>query len=97
MKIFEFKLKGKKKQYARVDDAIRTSQFVRNKCLRYWMDNKDKKVDTERSRSACRVRGVNKYALNKYCAVLAAEFPFADELNSMASPNGDAALTSICC
>ena len=70
MKIFEFKLKAKEKQYVGVDDAIRTSQFVRNKCLRYWMDNKDKKV--------------NKYALNKYCAVLAAEFPFADELNSMA-------------
>ena len=70
MKVFEFKLKGKQRQYARVDDAVRTSQFVRNKCLRYWMDNKDKKV--------------NKYALNKYCAVLAAEFPFADELNSMA-------------
>lgn len=83
MRIFEFKLKGKEKQFCRVDNAIRTSQFVRNKCLRYWIDNKDKKV--------------NKYALNKYCAVLAAKFPFADELNSMASPDGDAALTSICC
>ncbi len=70
MRIFEFKLKGKEKQFHYIDDAIRTSQFVRNKCLRYWMDNKDKKV--------------NKYALNKYCALLAAEFPFADELNSMA-------------
>ncbi len=70
MRIFEFKLKGKEKQFRSIDDAIRTSQFVRNKCLRYWMDNKDKKV--------------NKYALNKYCAALAAEFPFADELNSMA-------------
>jgi|GEM_PF-6784907 len=27
---------------------------------------------------------VSKYDLNKYCAVIAAEFPFADELNSMA-------------
>ncbi|KST69915.1 RNA-guided endonuclease InsQ/TnpB family protein [Mastigocoleus testarum] len=70
MRIFEFKLKGKEKQFCRVDNAIRTSQFVRNKCLRYWIDNKDKKV--------------NKYALNKYCVVLAAKFPFADELNSMA-------------
>jgi putative transposase len=34
------------------------------------MDNKDKKVD--------------KYVLNKHCAVLAASFPFANELNSMA-------------
>jgi putative transposase len=68
--IYEFKVKGKDKQYRAIDDAIRTSQFIQNKCLRHWMDNKDKKVD--------------KYALNKYCAVLAAEFPFANELNSMA-------------
>jgi putative transposase len=70
MIIYEFKVKGKDKQYRAIDEAIRTSQFIQNKCLRHWMDNKDKKVD--------------KYALNKYCAVLAAEFPFAEELNSMA-------------
>jgi putative transposase len=70
MIVYEFKLKGKEKQYQAIDEAIRTSQFIQNKCLRYWMDNKDSKID--------------KYALNKYCAVLAAEFPFADELNSMA-------------
>ncbi|NMF64580.1 RNA-guided endonuclease TnpB family protein [Brasilonema octagenarum] len=70
MIIYEFKVKGKDRQYRAIDDAIRTSQFIQNKCLRYWMDNKEQKVD--------------KYALNKYCAVLAAEFPFADELNSMA-------------
>ncbi|NJM73471.1 MAG: transposase [Scytonema sp. RU_4_4] len=70
MIIYEFKVKGKDRQYKAIDDAIRTSQFIQNKCLRYWMDNKDEKVD--------------KYALNKHCAVLAAEFPFADELNSMA-------------
>ena len=70
VRIYEFKVKGKDRQYKAIDDAIRTSQFIQNKCLRYWMDNKDKKVD--------------KYALNKHCAVLAAEFPFADELNSMA-------------
>ncbi|MET0114490.1 MAG: transposase [Limnospira maxima] len=70
MIVYEFKVKGKDKQYQAIDEAIRTSQFIQNKCLRYWMDNKDIKVD--------------KYALNKYCAVLAAEFPFANELNSMA-------------
>jgi putative transposase len=70
MIVYEFKLKGKDRQYRAIDEAIRTSQFIQNKCLRYWMDNKDSRVD--------------KYALNKYCAVLAAEFPFADELNSMA-------------
>ncbi|MGA9377454.1 MAG: transposase, partial [Phormidium sp.] len=68
MIVYEFKLKGKTKQYQAVDDAIRTSQFIRNKCLRYWMDNK----------------GVDGYDLNKYTARLAKEFPFASELNSTA-------------
>jgi putative transposase len=68
MHVLEFKLKGKPAQYQAIDEAIRTAQFVRNKCLRYWMDN----------------QGVNKYDLNKYCRVLAQEFPFANKLNSQA-------------
>jgi putative transposase len=68
MIVYEFKVKGKEKQYRAIDEAIRTSQFIQNKCLRYWMDNKN----------------IGRYDLNKYCAVLAAEFSFADELNSMA-------------
>jgi putative transposase len=65
---FEFKAYGKPKQYAAVDDAIRTAQFIRNKALRLWMD----------------VPGTSKNDVYKYCAVLAKEFPFANELNSMA-------------
>ena len=68
MIVFEFKVKAKPAQYAAIDEAIRTSQFVRNKCLRHWMDNK----------------GVDKYDLSKYCRVLAKEFSFADQLNSQA-------------
>ncbi|MFB2881900.1 RNA-guided endonuclease InsQ/TnpB family protein [Floridanema aerugineum] len=68
MIVYEFKLKGKPKQYQAIDEAIRTSQFIRNKCLRYWMDNK----------------GVSGYDLNKYTARLAKEFSFASELNSTA-------------
>ncbi len=68
MIIYEFKIKGKDAQYRAIDEAIRTSQFIQNKCLRYWMDNEK----------------TGKYDLNKYCSVLAAEFPFASELNSMA-------------
>jgi len=68
MIVYEFKLKGKEAQYRAIDEAIRTCQFIQNKCLRYWMENK----------------GLRQYDLNKYCAVLAAEFPFAEELNSMA-------------
>src|SRR4028118_67399 len=68
MIIYEFKVKAKEAQYRAIDEALRTSKFIQNKCLRYWMDNEK----------------VGKYELNKYCAVLASEFPFADELNSMA-------------
>ncbi len=64
----EYKIKAKQYQLKAIDEAIRTSQFVRNKALRYWMDNK----------------GVNKYDLNKYCRVLAKEFSFANNLNSTA-------------
>ncbi len=68
MIVYEFKAKGKLEQYLAIDEAIRTSQFIQNKCLRYWMDN----------------RGVGGYDLNKYCKVLAEEFPFVKELNSQA-------------
>jgi putative transposase len=68
MLVFEFKAYEKQNQFNAVDEAIRAAQFIRNSCLRYWMDNK--KVD--------------RYDLNKYCAILARDFPFASELNSMA-------------
>jgi hypothetical protein len=55
MVVFEFKAFGKKQQFDAVDEAIRTVQFIRNKALRFWMENT--KVD--------------KYGLNKYSAVLA--------------------------
>lgn len=31
-------LNGTAEQYQALDEAIRTAQFVQNKCLRYWMD-----------------------------------------------------------
>lgn len=68
MIVLEFKARAKPAQTAAIDEAIRTTQFVRNKCLRYWMDNKS----------------VGKYDLNKLCKQLAEEFPFAKKLNSMA-------------
>jgi putative transposase len=40
MLVFEAKLEGTKEQYERIDEAIRTARFVRNSCIRYWMDNK---------------------------------------------------------
>ena len=68
MLVFEFKAYGKSNQFKAVGEAIRTAKFACNSCLPYWMDNKN----------------VGKNDLNKYCAVLARDFPFADELNSMA-------------
>ncbi len=68
MIVIEYKIKAKQYQYRAIDEAIRTSQFVRNKALRYWMDNK----------------GVNKYDLNKYCRIIAKEYSFANKLNSTA-------------
>ncbi|QSJ19661.1 transposase [Nostoc sp. UHCC 0702] len=70
MLVFEAKLEGKDEQYQSLDEAIRTARFVRNASLRYWMDNK----------------GIGRYDLSKFCAVLAAntEFPWVAKLNSMA-------------
>ena len=70
MLIYEMKLKGKPEQYAALDAAIRTGLFIRNSCIRYWMDNK----------------GIGKYDLSKYCKILAdhPEFPWAKQLSAMA-------------
>jgi len=68
MFVLEFKVKAKKAQYQAIDEAIRTTQFIRNKALRYWEDH----------------QGVSKYDLNKQCKLLAEEFSWAKKLNSMA-------------
>lgn len=68
MFVLEAKLRGSDKQFAIVDEMIRTAQFIRNKCIRHWMDN----------------RGVGQYDLSALCAVLAEEFEWAKKLNSMA-------------
>jgi putative transposase len=68
MLVFEAKLKGLKEQYDKLDEAIRTARFVRNSCLRYWMEG----------------RSIGRYNLSAYCAVLAKDFPWANKLNSQA-------------
>ncbi len=40
MLVLEATLEGTKEQYEKLNEAIRTSRFVGNSCLRYWMDNK---------------------------------------------------------
>ncbi|MFB2918710.1 MULTISPECIES: RNA-guided endonuclease InsQ/TnpB family protein [Aerosakkonema] len=68
MIVFEFKAKGKTTQYKAIDEAIRTAQFVRNKCLRFWMDH----------------RGVGQKELYRHNTALRAEYPFVKALNSHA-------------
>jgi putative transposase len=68
MLIYEYKLDGTKQQYAALDEATRIVQFIRNKCLRLWMDT----------------QGTSKNDLQCYCAVLAKDYPFAARLNSQA-------------
>ncbi|MGC9506148.1 MAG: RNA-guided endonuclease TnpB family protein, partial [Baaleninema sp.] len=68
MFVLEYKVKPKTHQVQAIDEAIRTTQFVRNKVLRYWMDN----------------RGVGKAELFRYNTRLRKEFKFVEELNSHA-------------
>jgi putative transposase len=68
VRIHEYKLRAHPEQYAAIDEAIRTVQFIRNKCLRLWMDT-------------C---GTSRNDLQCLCAVLAATYPFAASLNSQA-------------
>lgn len=68
MLILEYKLRANQSQQAKIDEAIRAVQFIRNKAVRLWMDG----------------RGVSPYDLQALCAQLAKEYPFVARLNSMA-------------
>lgn len=68
MLVFEAKIEEKKQQYEGLHQAVRTACFIRNSCVRYWMDNRE----------------IGRYTLRAYCAVLAKQFPWANKLNSMA-------------
>ena len=69
MIVREAKLKnGAREQYSALDQAIQTAQFIRNKAVRFWMDNEN----------------VGKANLYTLCKDLAKEFPFAKKLNSAA-------------
>ena len=70
MLVYEAKLKETQDQCKRLSEAIRTGLFVRNKCIRLWMDGLAK----------------SRNDLYKYCKVLADApgFPWVKKLNSMA-------------
>jgi len=65
---YEYKLRLSRAQQAALDEAIRTTQFIRNTCLRLWMDGKS----------------VTANDLQVLCPRLAHEYPFAARLNSQA-------------
>src|SRR5919199_6506966 len=71
MLVLEYKIKATSNQYKAIDEAIRTVQFIRNKCLRYWMD-------------APKESKINYAALSRYSTELRNEFKFVKDLNSMA-------------
>lgn len=68
MLVLEYKLIASKKQQEVIGEALRVTQFIRNKALRLWFDD----------------RSLQPFALNRYCAVLAKEYEFAGLLNSQA-------------
>jgi putative transposase len=68
MLLYEYKLRLSPAQTAAIEEAIRTTQFIRNKCVRLWMDG----------------HGVSANDLQMLCARLAHEFDFAARLNSQA-------------
>ena len=68
MIVLEYKMKGKNEQFRRIDDAIRTAQFIRNKCIRLWRDN----------------RGINKTLMFRHNTELRATYPWCHNLNSHA-------------
>ena len=68
MLIYEYKLHGNQAQYEAIEEAIRVTQFIRNKALRLWMD----------------IRSINRNNLQCYCSQLAKDYDFAAHLNSQA-------------
>jgi len=73
MRVIEFKLKVNPSQKIAIQEAIRIGQFIRNKCLRFWMD-------------ATKEDKINYANLCKLTTELAnsSEFSFVGKLNSMA-------------
>lgn len=70
--VLEYKLVASDEQKRGMDESIRTAQFVRNACLRYWMDSKEGE------------KSVGKYDISKYTTTLRTQFEWAKKLNSTA-------------
>jgi putative transposase len=70
--ILEYKLRVNPAQQSAIDEAIRVVQFIRNKCVRHWIDG----------------HGMGDNELQVYCSQLAKDYPFAACLNSQARQVG---------
>ncbi|WP_414754362.1 RNA-guided endonuclease InsQ/TnpB family protein [Anabaena sp. CCY 9910] len=70
MIVYEAKAEATKEHFLKINEALRTALFVRNSCLRYWIDGHAK----------------TGYDLNKYTKVLSdnPKFPWVSKLNSTA-------------
>lgn len=66
MFVLEYRIKPVASQIQSIEEAIRTTQFVRNKVLRFWMDN----------------RAIGKTEMFRHNTFLRAEYSFVKELNS---------------
>ncbi len=73
MRVIEFKLKTNSHQKIAIQEAIRVGQFIRNKCLRFWMDST--KEDQVNYATLCRLTTELSNS---------PEFSFVGKLNSMA-------------
>ena len=74
MKTYTYKIKKNKAAFAKIEEVFKTCDFIHNKCLRYWMDNKD--TDTN----------ANLYAFHKYIGRLRGTnlYPWLNRLYSQA-------------
>ncbi|MBD2205400.1 IS200/IS605 family element transposase accessory protein TnpB [Calothrix sp. FACHB-1219] len=70
MIVYEAKAQATKEQLLKINEVLRTALFVRNSCLRYWLDGHAK----------------TGFELNKYTKVLSdnPDFPWVSKLNSTA-------------
>lgn len=76
MLVIEYKAVGKPEQYRQIDEAIRTSQFVRNSCLRLWVDAKDTEILGSPR--------IGKYDISSHTTFLRKQFEWCKKLNSTA-------------
>jgi putative transposase len=71
--VLEYKAVGNAEQYRQIDEAIRTAQFVRNSCLRLWVD--------------ANILGsprIGKYDISRHTTFLRTQFEWCKKLNSTA-------------